>query len=87
MNPAPPVTRARMPPNPSRSLWAQSCALLVAADDDAPLILEVTQPREVRLYAKMFTQLQQSTVYRAEARALVTSAMADLASGWGDATR
>ena len=47
--------------------------------------LEVTQPREVRLYAKMFGQLQQSAVYGADARALVTSAMADLAHGWDDA--
>ncbi len=47
--------------------------------------LEVTQPREVQLYAKMFEQLQQSAVYGAEARALVTRAMADLANGWGDA--
>ncbi|HVQ99716.1 MAG TPA: helix-turn-helix transcriptional regulator [Mycobacterium sp.] len=47
--------------------------------------LEVTQPREIRLYAKMFEQLQQSAVYGAEARTLVTRAMADLASGWGDA--
>jgi len=43
--------------------------------------LEVTQPREVQLYAKMFEQLQQSAVYGAEARALVTRAMADLANG------
>ncbi len=47
--------------------------------------LEVTQPREVRLYAKMFEQLRQSAAYGAEARALVTRAMADLASGWDDA--
>jgi len=47
--------------------------------------LEVTQPREVQLYAKMFEQLQQSAVYGAEARALVTRAMADLANGWDDA--
>ncbi len=47
--------------------------------------LEITQPREVELYAKMFEQLQQPAVYGAEARALVTRAMADLASGWGEA--
>lgn len=41
--------------------------------------LEITQPREIRLYATMFEQLQQSAVYGAEARALVTGAMADLA--------
>ncbi|HEY3895993.1 MAG TPA: helix-turn-helix transcriptional regulator [Pseudonocardiaceae bacterium] len=41
--------------------------------------LEITQPREVRLYATMFEQLQQSAVYGAEARALVTRAMAELA--------
>jgi transcriptional regulator with XRE-family HTH domain len=49
--------------------------------------LEVTQPREVRLYTKMFEQLQQSAVYGAEARALMTRAMADLASSWGDANQ
>ncbi|MDQ2884335.1 MAG: helix-turn-helix transcriptional regulator [Actinomycetota bacterium] len=42
--------------------------------------LAVTQPREVRLYATMFGQLQQSAVYGADARALVTRAMTDLAS-------
>ncbi|MGH3911831.1 MAG: helix-turn-helix domain-containing protein [Pseudonocardiaceae bacterium] len=47
--------------------------------------LEVTQPREVKLYTTMFEQLQQSAVYGAEARALVTRAMADLANDWGDA--
>lgn len=47
--------------------------------------LEVTQPREIRLYATMFKQLQQSAVYGAEARALVTHAITDLASGWSDA--
>jgi transcriptional regulator with XRE-family HTH domain len=46
--------------------------------------LEVTQLREIRLYARMFQQLQQSAVYGAEARALVTHAMADLARDWGD---
>jgi hypothetical protein len=47
--------------------------------------LEVTQPREIRLYARMFEQLQQSAVYGAEARALVTRAMAGLANGWDGA--
>jgi Domain of unknown function (DUF5753) len=47
--------------------------------------LEITQPREIQLYTTMFGQLQQSAVYGAEARALVTRAMADLASGWGNA--
>ncbi|MGH3940041.1 MAG: helix-turn-helix domain-containing protein [Pseudonocardiaceae bacterium] len=47
--------------------------------------LEVTQPREVQLYATMFEQLQRSAVYGAEARALVTRAMADLTNGWDDA--
>ena len=44
--------------------------------------LEITQPREIRLYATMFAQLQQSAVYGADARELVTRTMADLASGW-----
>ena len=46
--------------------------------------LEVTQPREIRLYATMFAQLQQAAVYGAEARALITRAMADLASSWDE---
>lgn len=41
--------------------------------------LEVSQPREIRLYAKMFDQLRQSAVHGAEARALVTRAMDELA--------
>lgn len=40
--------------------------------------LEVTQPREVRLYARMFAQLQQLAVYGAEARAVVGRALASL---------
>jgi transcriptional regulator with XRE-family HTH domain len=48
--------------------------------------LEITQPREVRLYTTMFEQLQQSAVYGAKARTLITRAMADLASGWNDTT-
>jgi hypothetical protein len=36
--------------------------------------LEVTQPREIRLYATMFSQLRQQAVYGAEARALVARA-------------
>jgi transcriptional regulator with XRE-family HTH domain len=40
--------------------------------------LEVTQPREVRLYAKMFEQLQQSAVYGAEARGIVHRALGEL---------
>ena len=38
--------------------------------------LKVTQPREIRLYAKMFDQLRKAAVYGGEARALVTSAVA-----------
>jgi hypothetical protein len=41
--------------------------------------VEVTQPREIRLYARMFGQLQGSAVYGAAARAIVTRALADLA--------
>ena len=41
--------------------------------------LEISQPREIRLYAKMFDQLRQSAVHGAKARALVTRAMAELA--------
>jgi hypothetical protein len=41
--------------------------------------LEVTQPRELRLYVKMFEQLRAAAVYGSEARALIMRAMADLA--------
>lgn len=47
--------------------------------------LEITQPGEIQLYVKMFTQLQQAAVYGAEARAVVTRALADLTNG-GDET-
>jgi len=40
--------------------------------------LEITQPREVQLYADMFAHLQQSAVYGAQARALITRALTDL---------
>jgi hypothetical protein len=43
--------------------------------------LTITQPREIRLYAKMFDQLSQAAVYGAAARAVVTRAMTDLTSG------
>jgi transcriptional regulator with XRE-family HTH domain len=46
--------------------------------------LEITQPREIRLYATMFEQLQEAAVYGAEARALIMRALAELAIGWGD---
>jgi hypothetical protein len=42
--------------------------------------VEITQPREIRLYAKMFDQLQQLAVYGARARALVTRAQAELSA-------
>jgi transcriptional regulator with XRE-family HTH domain len=40
--------------------------------------LEVTQPREVQLYEKMFGQLRQMAVYGSDARRIVTRTMADL---------
>lgn len=62
----------------SVGFWIYDNALVGVETPTASL--EVTQPREVGLYAKMFEQLRQSAVYGAEARALVTSAIADLAS-------
>jgi hypothetical protein len=41
--------------------------------------LEITQPREVRLYARMFEELKQLAVYGAEAREIVRRAMGELA--------
>jgi transcriptional regulator with XRE-family HTH domain len=43
--------------------------------------LEVTQPREIRLYVKMFEQLRQLAVYGAAARHLVGQALVDLDAG------
>lgn len=43
--------------------------------------IDVTQPREIRLYAKMFEQLRQSAVYGTDARALIGSAIADHSRG------
>ncbi len=40
--------------------------------------LEITQPREIRLYAEMFEHLRQSAVHGAQARALITRAMTGL---------
>jgi len=40
--------------------------------------LEITQPREIRLYTRMFEHLRQSAVHGAEARALITRAIIDL---------
>jgi Domain of unknown function (DUF5753) len=44
--------------------------------------LEVTQPREIRLYAEMFEHLKKSAVHGAQARALITRALAELADDW-----
>lgn len=44
--------------------------------------LEVTQPREIRLYARMFEQLQLSAVYGKPARDLVNRTIADMQDGW-----
>lgn len=40
--------------------------------------LEIVQPNEIRLYVEMFEHLRQSAVHGAKARALVTSAIANL---------
>lgn len=42
--------------------------------------LEIVQPREIRLYAGMFEHLRQSAVHGAQARALITRAMDELAN-------
>ena len=40
--------------------------------------LEITQPREIRLYAKMFEDLKRSAVHGAQARALINRALNEL---------
>jgi transcriptional regulator with XRE-family HTH domain len=44
--------------------------------------LEITQPREIRLYAGMFEHLRQSAVHGSQARALITRAITELADEW-----
>lgn len=44
--------------------------------------LEITQPREIRLYTTMFDHLRQSAVYGGQARALITRAITDLTENW-----
>ncbi len=44
--------------------------------------LEITQPREVRLYIGMFEHLRQSAVHGAQARTLITRAIAELTDDW-----
>lgn len=44
--------------------------------------LEITQTREIRLYTEMFEHLRQSAVHGAQARALITRAIADLTDDW-----
>ncbi|MFZ0121878.1 MAG: DUF5753 domain-containing protein [Pseudonocardiaceae bacterium] len=43
--------------------------------------LEITQPREILLYADMFEHLRQSAVCGAQARALITRAIGELTGG------
>jgi transcriptional regulator with XRE-family HTH domain len=40
--------------------------------------IEVTQPREIAMYARMFDQLRESAVYGSEARSLVNRAIGEL---------
>lgn len=44
--------------------------------------LEITQPREIRLYAGMFEHLRRSAVHGAQARALITRAITELTDDW-----
>jgi hypothetical protein len=43
--------------------------------------LEIVQPREIRLYTGMFEHLRKSAVHGAQARALITRALAELTAG------
>jgi hypothetical protein len=49
--------------------------------------LEITQPREIRLYAGMFEHLRQSAVHGAQARALINRAMIELTDDWTENDR
>ncbi|MGH8603102.1 MAG: helix-turn-helix domain-containing protein [Gammaproteobacteria bacterium] len=49
--------------------------------------LEITQPREIRLYSGMFEHLRQSAVHGAQARALITRAIGELTGDWTENDR
>lgn len=44
--------------------------------------LEITQPREIQLYAAMFEHLRKSAVHGAQARELINRAITDLTDDW-----
>ena len=44
--------------------------------------LEITQPREIRLYSRMFEHLRQSAVHGAQARRLIMRAITELTDDW-----
>jgi transcriptional regulator with XRE-family HTH domain len=44
--------------------------------------LEIVQPNEIRLYVEMYEHLRQSAVHGAQARALITRAIADLTNDY-----
>jgi transcriptional regulator with XRE-family HTH domain len=63
----------------SVGFWIYDDALVGVETPTAAL--EITQPREIRLYAKMFDQLRHTAVYGAPARTLITKAITDLTGG------
>jgi hypothetical protein len=60
----------------SVGFWMYDDALVTLETPTASV--EVTQPREVRLYGRMFKQLQEMAVYGAAARSIVRQAMEGL---------
>lgn len=60
----------------SVGFWMYDEAMLALETPTASV--EVTQPREIRLYARMFGQLQEMAVYGAEARRIARRAMEEL---------
>lgn len=61
---------------PSVGFWIYDNALVGIETPTASL--EVSQPREIALYARMFEQLKQGAVYGSDARAIVARALAYL---------
>lgn len=64
---------------PSVGFWIYDEALVGVETPTASL--QVTQPREIGLYAKMFEQLQHAAAYGQAAREMVTNAIGELGQG------
>jgi transcriptional regulator with XRE-family HTH domain len=63
----------------SAGFWMYGNALVAVETPSASL--EITQPREVRLYERMFAQLQEMAVYGAAARGIINQTLRAVSEG------